>query len=86
MLSTDTKFFGGEEIYEINKILKETQAERRLMVIVLCPYSSTDEKGVVKNITIQIKCEFDNHGSIFISFKLEYPLTDDSITKIIDEK
>ena len=84
-ISVDGKRIPFLKSIEINKILKETQAERRLMVIVLCPYSSTDEKGVVKNITIQIKCEFDTYGSIFISFESVIVLTDEQVDSIISE-
>jgi hypothetical protein len=68
---------------EIKRIMKETQLERRVMILIRCIYSEYSQGEHVKDHIIFIKSEFDNTGSIFISFKLEQPLNDDMISEII---
>ena len=68
---------------EIKKIMKETQQEKRVMVLIHATHEVYDKGKYIEDNTVQIKCEFDNHGSIFISFNLENPLSDNHITKII---
>jgi len=70
---------------EIKKIMKETQIERRVMILIKCIYSEHSKGEFVKDHIIFIKSEFDNTGSIFISFKLEQPLNDETISKIIKQ-
>lgn len=70
---------------EIKRIMKEPQIERRVMILVKCIYSEYSEGEHVKDHIIFIKSEFDNTGSIFISFKLEQPLNDDMISEIIKQ-
>ena len=65
--------------------MKETQVEKRVMVLIHFIHAEYFKGEYVRDYTIPIKCEFDNHGSIFISFKLEQPLNDDNITKIIEK-
>jgi hypothetical protein len=61
------------------------QAEKRILVLIHCIYSEYDKGEYIKDYTIPIKCEFDNRGSIFISFKLEQPLGDVHISEIIEK-
>ena len=68
---------------EIKKIMKETQQEKRVMVLIHMIHEEYSRGEYVRDYKIPIKCEFDNHGSIFISFNLENPLSDNHITKII---
>ena len=68
---------------EIKKIMKETQQEKRVMVLIHTVHEEYSRGEYVRDYKIPIKCEFDNHGSIFISFNLENPLSDNHITKII---
>ena len=68
---------------EIKKIMKETQQEKRVMVLIHMVHEEYSNGEYVRDYKIPIKCEFDNHGSIFISFNLENPLSDNHITKII---
>ena len=70
---------------DIRRLMKETQAERRVMVLIHCIHSEYNRGKYIGDYNIPIKCEFDNHGSIFISFKMEQPLNDDGITKIIEK-
>jgi hypothetical protein len=70
---------------EIKKIMKETQQEKRVMVLIHFIHEEYQRGEYIGDYKIPIKCEFDNHGSIFISFKLEQPLNDDNITKIIEK-
>ena len=70
---------------EIKKIMKETQQEKRVMVLIHFIHEEYQKGEYIGDYKIPIKCEFDNHGSIFISFKLEQPLNDDNITKIIEK-
>ena len=70
---------------EIKKIMKETQQEKRVMVLIHFVHEEYHKGQYIGDYKIPIKCEFDNHGSIFISFKLEQPLNDDNITKIIEK-
>ena len=70
---------------EIKRIMKETQVEKRVMVLIHATHEVYDKGKYIEDNTVQIKCEFDNHGSIFISFKLEQPLCDFHITEIIDK-
>ena len=67
---------------KINKIIKEVQAERRLMVLIHCKYELSESST---EFIIPIKCEFDNKGSVFISFELNYPMNDDQVSNIIIE-
>jgi hypothetical protein len=68
---------------EIKKIMKETQQEKRVMVLIHMIHEEYSRGEYIRDYKIPIKCEFDNHGSIFISFSLENPLSDNHITKII---
>ena len=70
---------------DIKKIMKETQQEKRVMVLIHFIHEEYQKGEYIGDYKIPIKCEFDNHGSIFISFKLEQPLNDDNITKIIEK-
>ena len=70
---------------EIKKIMKEFQQEKRVMVLIHFIHEEYQKGEYIGDYKIPIKCEFDNHGSIFISFKLEQPLNDDNITKIIEK-
>ena len=70
---------------DIKKIMKETQQEKRVMVLIHVIHEEYVNGEYVRDYIIKVKCEFDNHGSIFISFKLEQPLNDDNITKIIEK-
>ena len=68
---------------EIKKIMKETQQEKRVMVLIYTKYAEYSNGEYVRDYKIPIKCEFDNHGSIFISFNLENPMSDSDVSKII---
>ena len=70
---------------QIKRIMKETQLEKRVLFLIHCIYSEYDKGEYIKDYTIPIKCEFDNRGSIFISFKLEQPLGDVHISEIIEK-
>jgi hypothetical protein len=65
--------------------MKELQQEKRVMVLIHFIHEEYQKGEYIGDYKIPIKCEFDNHGSIFISFKLEQPLNDDNITKIIEK-
>ena len=84
-ISTDGRRIPYLKSIEINKIIKETQSERRLMVLVVCQYELKDKGMTLKEYNIYIKCEFDAYGSIFVSFDLEFALDDEQITNIIDK-
>ncbi len=84
-ISTDGRRIPYLKSIEINKIIKETQSERRLMVLVVCQYELKDKGVTLKEYNIYIKCEFDAYGSIFVSFELEFALDDEQITNIIDK-
>ena len=84
-ISTDGRRIPYLKSTEINKIIKETQSERRLMVLVVCQYELKDRDMTLKEYNIYIKCEFDAYGSIFVSFDLEFALDDEQITNIIDK-
>ena len=70
---------------DIKKTMKETQQEKRVMVLIHVIHEEYVNGEHTRDYTIKVKCEFDNHGSVFISFKLEQPLNDDNITKIIEK-
>jgi type II secretory pathway component PulF len=70
---------------DIRRIMKETQVEKRVMVLIHCIHSEYSRGEYIRDYNIPIKCEFDTHGSVFISFKSEQPLNDDGITKIIEK-
>jgi hypothetical protein len=65
---------------KINKIIREVQAEKRLMVLIHCKYELNDSSS---EFIIPIKCEFDNKGSVFISFHLDHPMNDEQVSNII---
>ena len=65
-ISTDGRRIPYLKSTEINKIIKETQSERRLMVLVVCQYELKDKGVTLKEYNIYIKCEFDAYGSIFV--------------------
>jgi len=67
---------------KINKIIREVQAEKRLMVLIHCKYELNDSNI---EFIIPIKCEFDNKGSVFISFELDHPMNDEQVSDIIIE-
>jgi hypothetical protein len=67
---------------KINKIIREVQAEKRLMVLIHCKYVLNDSNT---EFIIPIKCEFDNKGSVFISFELDNPMNDQQVSDIIIE-
>ena len=71
----------------INKINDEIKSHKRVSVYIEYNYdiSLQNEKCPMKENTIPIICEFDNHGHIFIYLTLEDGLSDESIDLIIKD-